>query len=31
MAGEVIMIVEDNERNLKLLRDVLGISRLPDC
>jgi CheY-like chemotaxis protein len=24
MAGELIMIVEDNERNLKLLRDVLG-------
>lgn len=25
MAGELIMIVEDNERNLKLLRDVLGV------
>ena len=24
MAGRPIMIVEDNERNLKLLRDVLG-------
>ena len=24
MGGELIMIVEDNERNLKLLRDVLG-------
>lgn len=24
MAGELILIVEDNERNLKLLRDVLG-------
>lgn len=24
MAGELIMIVEDNERNLKLLRDLLG-------
>ena len=24
MAGERIMIVEDNERNIKLLRDVLG-------
>ena len=24
MAGETILIVEDNERNLKLLRDVLG-------
>jgi two-component system, cell cycle response regulator DivK len=25
MAGELIMIVEDNERNLKLLRDLLGV------
>jgi two-component system, cell cycle response regulator DivK len=24
VAGELIMIVEDNERNLKLLRDLLG-------
>lgn len=24
MAGELILIVEDNERNLKLLRDLLG-------
>ena len=24
MAGERIMIVEDNERNIKLLRDLLG-------
>jgi len=24
VAGELILIVEDNERNLKLLRDVLG-------
>ena len=23
MAGELILIVEDNERNLKLLRDLL--------
>ena len=26
MAGAMILIVEDNERNLKLLRDVLGVS-----
>ena len=25
MSGAVILIVEDNERNLKLLRDVLGV------
>jgi CheY-like chemotaxis protein len=25
MAGAMILIVEDNERNLKLLRDVLGV------
>jgi CheY-like chemotaxis protein len=25
MAGELILIVEDNERNLKLLRDLLGV------
>jgi CheY-like chemotaxis protein len=25
MAAELIMIVEDNERNLKLLRDLLGV------
>ena len=24
MAGELILIVEDNEKNMKLLRDVLG-------
>ena len=24
MAGELILVVEDNERNLKLLRDLLG-------
>jgi len=32
MAGELILIVEDNERNLKLVRDLLevhGISRRP--
>lgn len=27
MAGELILIVEDNERNLKLLRDVLQFNR----
>ena len=26
MAGELILIVEDNERNLKLVRDVLGFA-----
>jgi CheY-like chemotaxis protein len=25
VAGELILIVEDNERNLKLLRDLLGV------
>ena len=29
LAGELILIVEDNERNLKLLRDLLARARLP--
>ena len=29
MAGELILIVEDNEQNLKLVRDVLAVPRLP--
>ena len=28
MSGAGVLIVEDNERNLKLVRDVLGVRRL---
>ncbi len=31
MAGELILIVEDNEKNLKLVRDILQYQRLPDA
>ncbi len=30
MAGELILIVEDNEKNRKLVRDVLQFQGLPD-
>ena len=29
MAGETILIVEDNERNMKLVRDILQFKGLP--
>ena len=31
MAGEQVLVVEDNEKNMKLFRDVLECVGLPDA
>ena len=31
MADELVLIVDDNEKNLRLARDVLAVSRVPNA